>query len=882
MTAAPPPDPLWAHKAHALLLPTPLADSDPDREGARVGELRDCLARHGLGLSDDEWTTYAELHAQAHRDAHDAHIPAGTPATVGLAPYLRHPLTGELARQPARVFRPDDWPQFLGELDRLLADEQHPRDQYVALWRALWSPDERFGLARLPGHAIFNDHSLLAHRSAAAALVGARLRGDRAALLHFHLGPVQSFITTARRTHDLALGSYIVAYLSFHAVSEIATSCGPDAILYPDLATLPLYRAALDPLAALRASLPNRFMAIVPESSARAIFEQAARTVFKTWREMADSARDALIHDLSPSLRADAHWRDFDPQIDAHLEIDAVLHTWPSDPPRSEESVYKQLFTIARHDLTDQRRLLTTLPPPGSAVAKCTQCGEREQIGHDAGGQKFWTVLRKHLDARFSNRALGDDRETIDLRDGEALCAICLTKRFANRWYFGAPTRSLLRLDWQKTDTDRLLLRFPSVASIASAPARLALLRSARDPAAWNTALTTVHNALKFTPPGNLLPALDGPQRTGKNHLDVDGTWFYDTSYDPDTARRDHDSTEDPEAFKQALKGPLSVARKALGELFADIHVTPYYAVLNLDVDRMGKWLDGSHRDTPKRGAFLATITNPDQGRELHPALHREISRRQSQLASDPIYRIVEREHLGRVIYSGGDDLLAILPLATLWRCLSALHALFRSDDALGAKVTLSAGVSITHWRSPLSQALSLSRHAEDFAKKTRDRLIVRVDTRSGVPLSVPLDWATLTDLHDLDVLASPTEDRPQATAEAAGDSDALKIRLNTLEALEQELEALLPDSLAAHPLPIEALRSRIYLHITMARLTASQAHRPLLRQVEAILTRDIEGYTPKLRRRDLLDYLHLLRFLAREHDPVIAHALPSPSRKDS
>ena len=916
MTTSSPAD-LWAHKAHALLLPTPLAAIDPNGEDTRATEVRGLLQGHKLGVAD--WTPELNaLHAGAHRDAYDAHIPQAN-ASGNTALGLRHPLSLESLPRPSRTFRVDDWPDFLRHINTILSevDPESPQERYTRLWRHLMGQDERFGLAALPGDPLFNDHNLLAHRSAAAALVGARLNNTKAALLHLHIGPVQGFINAARRTHDLALGSYTVAYLSFHAVQKIAECCGPDAILYPDLATLPLYRAALDPLPpggearrrraleALRASLPNRFMAIVPAGKAEEIAEAAARAAFNTWQGMANAVRAELTADTDkvpfpPELKADDHWSAFAPQIADHLEIDAAIHTWPSDQPRpSPEPIYTRLFKTVRDDLTAQRRLITTLPPPGTPVPKCTQCGEREQIGHDARDLRFWPALRKHLDDRFSKTKTADERETLDLRDGEALCAICLTKRFANRWYFGKRNGgSLLQLDWHETGTDRLLLRFPSVASIATAPVRYALARSAAARTTWDQALGEVHKALDFTPPGNLLPALDGPRRTDQNHLDVDGTWFYETSYNPDTALRDHDSTADPkERTEKAkdLEAPLNDASRKLRNLLCDlarstklptgeqpssVHVTPYYAVLHLDVDRMGKWLDGTHEHSPTLSEFSSSLPNADKKRGIFPALHREISRRQSQLASGPIYDIVERQHLGRVVYSGGDDLLAFLPLATLFRCLSALHALFRAPEALGNQVTLSAGIAITHWRAPLSQALELSRKAEDTAKLTRDRLIITVDTRSGARLSAPLPWDHLSDLHDLNRLAPLTADRPESDT---SDSAPIQLRFNTLDALESELDALLPDHETPSIPPIKAVLARLYLHLTGRHKLTSPRTEPLLRQIEAILTRQPKPDEPKIkprhRRRDLLNYLHLLRFLAREHDPVLAAQLPSPGK---
>ncbi|HFE47357.1 MAG TPA: type III-B CRISPR-associated protein Cas10/Cmr2, partial [Nannocystis exedens] len=398
---------------------------------------------------------------------------------------------------------------------------------------------------------------------------------------------------------------------------------------------------------------------------------------------------------------------------------------------------------------------------------------------------------------------------------------------------------------------------------------------------------------------------------------DLDGTWYYETSYDPETTLRDHDL--DPHAEKTKAKKlemmlpdariKLDKLKKALKKLASEspqsggVHVTPYYAVILLDVDCMGKWLDGKHPQSLKREQFLSTIDRGGDPRKITPALHREISRRQSELASDPIYTTVER-HLGRVIYSGGDDLLAFVPLDTLWRCLDELRSLFRSTQGLGQNVTLSAGVAISHWRAPLSRALSLARDAESEAKNSgRNRVVVKVDRRSGTELMLPLAWPLVKHLCDLSVLADLSEN---ASADAENnDNDTntntnrrLKIRLNTLEALERELETLCsfdPPALAS-----TAIRTRVALHLTGTRAAAAAKNNSgqllttlLSAEVKtgepiAVVTppADTPPETPERPEPPpvplvpLVPLLRLLRFLARERDPAIANASSLKSKE--
>ncbi|HEY8379395.1 MAG TPA: type III-B CRISPR-associated protein Cas10/Cmr2, partial [Nannocystis sp.] len=605
---APTPDPqaLWSHKARALLLPTPLEVIDPEGESQRQVELLALLEESGFSLPD--WNIEDPLHQNAYKDAYFAHAPLSSQPTSTLPP-LRHPLSGEtIGSTPSRnELLTRHWPTLLTRLREILHAPGDHKARYRALWCALMDPKEFPWLAELPHHPTYCDHAVMAHRSAAAAFVGARLGGDEAALLQFHVGPVQSFIAAARRTGDLWLGSYIVAYLSMQAVHAIADELGPDAILYPDLSTLPLYRAVAnfgerDLDGWLRAALPNRFAAIVPRSRGEDLAQTAAKAVAECWRDMGHAVRSKIqqLIEKNVELANSKHWSEFSTQLSGHLEMDARIRTWPAEPPsgRPPDEKYVYTFRQVRDELTAQRRMLTRLQRRGTSAPKCTQCGDREQLGagseHDV--QQFWRDLRKDIDQSFQNLRKdidqsfqnpnnsgtdGGDRETLDLRDGEGLCAVCLTKRFANRWYFGNAAlpdkeRPPLQLDWCKANDDRPRLRFPSVATIASAPFRKALhVTNRRDANGWKKALDNAHKLLKFTPPGNLLPGLGDIGRTQDIVLDTEGTWFYETSYDPQTALRDHDAALD--AAEQAqlvedLQLPLAEGLKCLQAARKDIY----------------------------------------------------------------------------------------------------------------------------------------------------------------------------------------------------------------------------------------------------------------------------------------------------------------------
>lgn len=770
----------WALKARALLLPSPFAAVDPEGEPARSEAIERWLAARGLA-ADDAGRALLERCA---RDARDAHVPP-LPASIGRgALRLVHPLSAEELR---RDFTIPDEPAFRADFVDSLplrGKGEAMAAYYRRIWRAAMTCS---AMHEVPGSAEVPDHTAGAHRSLTSALVGARLDeqdGTQPALLYMHVGPVQGFIEASRRTHDLWIGSYTVAFLTFAAVRALAQTLGPDAIVYPDLTDLPLAAGLLfgepaqEPTKKdqrLRASLPNRLLAVVPARAADRLAAKAARAVVATWRTMAHTTKRRL------GLRPE-ETRGFEKQIADHLEIDAVALPWPDthgalrrlltsaeiEPPQWLErapeaeddhpgAAYGALFDAAYRVLAAHRKAGAPPPLQGDQRPKCTVCGSREQMGpitahpqdQQAKTREFFETLSKRLQSERGGAT--EARHSLQLVHGEGLCAVCLTKRFAPEVFYGTRT-ARLGLDWASSRDDRSLLRFPSVPSVASAPLRLLLrdIEGTPEVSRWLAALDALAHwdALDFEPPGNLLPGL-GPLGRSSRLLAIEGSWLYESSYEPDTAWRNHfagEPSEDDERYEQRIKPRVAAALEAFRAVRKRLDAkaaSPYYAVLVLDGDHMGRWLTGRHEETPTLGAIRPDVQGAEalERRPVYPALHGELSHRLGKLALE-LHKVVAR-HLGRVVYSGGDDLLALVPLATALPCLAEIREEIRAPDHLGRKVTLSAGVAIAHFREPLSEALRAARAAEAAAKQDgRDRFVVKVDKRSGAPLSLSLPWA--------------------------------------------------------------------------------------------------------------------------------------------
>ena len=158
----------------------------------------------------------------------------------------------------------------------------------------------------------------------------------------------------------------------------------------------------------------------------------------------------------------------------------------------------------------------------------------------------------------------------------------------------------------------------------------------------------------------------------------------------------------------------------------------PYAALLLGDGDRMGEALN-----------LIKKLKN-----------HQQFSR-----ALDGFSRKVHKTIAGcegKVIYSGGDDVLAYVPLHQVLDCAKAINQLFAEsmvkacrETAIKELPTFSIGIALIHQRNPLHEALNKARKAETWAKHEggRNALAVIQDKRSGSELVVQGKWNNQGDL---------------------------------------------------------------------------------------------------------------------------------------
>jgi CRISPR-associated protein Cmr2 len=177
------------------------------------------------------------------------------------------------------------------------------------------------------------------------------------------------------------------------------------------------------------------------------------------------------------------------------------------------------------------------------------------------------------------------------------------------------------------------------------------------------------------------------------------------------------------EAFFQTVDAELSS-----NKVHRSIRPSPYYAILCADGDRMGETID-----------HLAGQAN---GLARHQGLSRALTG-----FSKGVRKIVENYH-GVPIYSGGDDIVALLPVNTALACAQELAQAFR--EQLGSfkfkedeNPTLSVGLAIVHHLSLLQDCLDIARKAEKKAKDVdkKNALAIIIQKRSGEEYALAGSW---------------------------------------------------------------------------------------------------------------------------------------------
>lgn len=802
-------------------------------------------------------------------------------------PVLIHPLTGEqfdlgksggLSDTDFHDIKQRSFAYFSNLLVQLGAQndrEQDLRKTLLAYWRfgpELTEENDNGKLGALwpllPADTRVPDHSIWDHLDLTSAFAGAFAAdpNGEAALLALSIGPVQGFIAAARSTSDLWAGSHLLSRLSWEAMRPVCERLGPDAILFPRLRGIPQVdlwlrdqmnlpdewfakcewnRGATDANPLFSAALPNRFVAVVPASQARAIAETVQREVRAWLAGLGDDVVSRLlkIADFDVETTAtpyeqmkqqlagfpEVHWAAvpfslIDPRNkDKQTNLDTSALSATMAPFFGVEVGQPCGFLATPAWQTLQKEIDcgdgTTFfaPNPGVLYPAVYDLAERVLAAAKAArpfavsAQQGWRdSLTGEAEWLTSDRAQlaippGSRKDTLWTKvaqakpswakKGEHLGALSAIKRLWPTIFAEEVGKALAAGErGEQTKIGRFVVSTHTMA-----------LADQLDQWLKNGGLTAKdfgdecekQNAESVALPRRLL------RQYGKNPALADAKLIPGLL---DAARDVEDDGTAYQRAQQLVRQTLAQGgREPSTANNAEIKLETYYALLMMDGDRMGAILSGdeatgtaiTYRDSfhpqVRKGFDESAAKRPliqqygAQQRPLSPNRHLAISGALNDFSQTVVRHVVEQEHLGRVIYAGGDDVLAMLPVADLLRAMQRLRQAYSgtvpADESadwgelkrrgtlvckggfawlngrlmrmMGHTATASTGAVIAHHQAPLAAVLRELRAAEKRAKTEggRDAFSVTVVKRSGGALYLTEKWgeplALLGELRD-------------------------------------------------------------------------------------------------------------------------------------
>jgi CRISPR-associated protein Cmr2 len=257
--------------------------------------------------------------------------------------------------------------------------------------------------------------------------------------------------------------------------------------------------------------------------------------------------------------------------------------------------------------------------------------------------------------------------------------------------------------------------KFPSVSTVASAPFAK-LCADARLLAPLTHALEQFNYFYHVDDFGRGFP--------------FDGDLLYRETFEPERLKASYGAI--PESLTQVTNALDALYREARNRELRPAVPSPYYALFIMDGDSMGKHVSAC-RDEQQ---------------------HRELSQRLASFTKRVRDTIVMPPN-GFLIYAGGDDVLALVPLQKVMELALELEKAYRHafEDFQHCKsipFTISAGIAIAHHLYPLDAALEQARHAEkQVAKRVphKSAMGISILKRSGETVHIRSRWESMGDL---------------------------------------------------------------------------------------------------------------------------------------
>jgi len=509
---------------------------------------------------------------------------------------------------------------------------------------------------------------------------------------HFTIGPVQGFVAQARRTRDFWAGSFILSWLSAVAMRAVIAQQGTIVFPKPDAHYLNwLAGKGNGKLPPRQGSVPNRFKAKVKAGFNTENAEQVVASVQKAWYELAELVWQQDLAGHVDEVQRETWAR----QINHFWEISWVL--------TDDES---------ESDLLDRRKNWRNQFAPVEPGFKCIMVADRQELSgiltpkeNELKGTFWEHKVRKSLKTKTGNS------NARDLAENEQLCAIAFVKRrFAH--HFNALTVKMPG-GWTLKGWD-LKTNVPSVMYMAAVhwletvikteevTVLQGLLKAASyagaDYEEWHTDIACIKHACS--------------NKIEHRLTALDGSVFFPTML------------VNPNKYELEWVSPML---DALKKLSVKQPPSPFYAILLMDGDSLG-----------------CKMGNIDNQSKISSAL---------QIFTEAVPAIVY-DNNGFLVYAGGDDVLAILPLEDAFRCAIEIRLIYQQafQAFTGSDIensTISAAIEFVHVQTSLAKVLKDAHDLLDNVAKDgcgRDAIAVRVWKPGGKAVEWAMPWKIALD----------------------------------------------------------------------------------------------------------------------------------------
>ena len=504
-------------------------------------------------------------------------------------------------------------------------------------------------------------------------------------MLMFTIGPVQSFIEAARKTEDLWMGSYILSYLIATAMENIQ---GDDVeIIYPAIGNQSPFDfwGEQDPTTP---SFPNLFLAISTgiEVSQGDLAKRAKKAEHSVKTEFESIAKRVLD-------KAFGNWHG--------TYVENIFNRQISD--------FFDIYWVITEEETDQKYGDWYAHTAGSlaAVKNCRTFEQIEEVGKKCSLDGTREILhpkeKESIEDAMKWWERFAKRTPRYCREKEALCAVSLTKRMGMHF--------LENYSKFSTEFVESRPRFPSTSEVATANYKEQIVCKPDALEAYTKYCEAVKNLRQSNDEDANIPTIQPlPKIKCPLPNNVDGEWLYEETLEPTYLERYYNvdvlkAVNQIEQCRELHKKLVQLLKGEPGK---------YYAAIALDADNMGE------------------VNRNAENREKH----KEHSKQLIQYTKDA-RQIIEEEHLGKLTYAGGDDLLALANLEDLLPILKKLRNKFPKFTSV------SAGVCIAHNKIPLGDVLQHARRMEKKSKNDggRDAIGIALFKRSGNVSEMVTNW---------------------------------------------------------------------------------------------------------------------------------------------